>query len=161
MRLRRQSTTRWHQEMGRIKPDNVTIIRAELNAAYPKMAASLPEEFDVIVIDARCRTACAKNALPALEDTGIIVWDDSERARYEEGYAFLSDRGFNRLDFWEIGPTVVDENCTSVFYRDVPARTALIDRARNNAISALRYRGIAPGPSCVKAITMCTRSSGA
>jgi len=39
--------------------------------------------FDLVVIDGRAREACLRAALPHLEQDGIIVFDNSRRARYQ------------------------------------------------------------------------------
>ncbi len=43
--------------------------------------------FDLIVIDGRAREACLTAALPRLAADGIIVYDNSRRARYERAIA--------------------------------------------------------------------------
>lgn len=75
-------------------------------------------EFDIIVIDGRERVKCGLNSLKALKNNGVIIWDNSERADYHEGYEFLMDNGFRKLDFRGLGPIMTFEWCTSVFYRD-------------------------------------------
>lgn len=42
-----------------------------------------PIKYDLIVIDGRARTACLLACLPYLKDDGLIVLDNSERARYQ------------------------------------------------------------------------------
>ena len=76
------------------------------------------DEFDIIIIDGRERVKCALNSLKALKKSGVIIWDNSDRATYHEGYEFLLNNGFRRLDFWGLGPMMTFEWCTSVFYRE-------------------------------------------
>ena len=76
------------------------------------------EDFDILVIDGRDRVNCARNSLASLRPGGVIIWDNSDRNRYQPGYAFLRDAGFRRLDFWGMGPLSTRCWCTSVFYRD-------------------------------------------
>ncbi len=40
--------------------------------------------FDVIVVDGRARSACLRQAVPHLAPDGLIVFDNSNRARYQE-----------------------------------------------------------------------------
>ncbi|MEM7086980.1 MAG: FkbM family methyltransferase [Bacteroidota bacterium] len=75
------------------------------------------DTFDIIIIDGRKRIECAKNSLSALKQDGIIIWDNSDRDVYDEGYQFLVNNGFKRLDFWGLGPINSYSWCTSVFYR--------------------------------------------
>jgi predicted O-methyltransferase YrrM len=76
------------------------------------------DEFDIIIIDGRERVKCALNSLKALKKDGVIIWDNSDRETYNEGYEFLINNGFKRLDFWGLGPIMTFEWCTSVFYRE-------------------------------------------
>lgn len=50
---------------------------------YAERIDTFPDgSFDLIVIDGRRRGACLEHALPKLGADGMIVFDDSERARY-------------------------------------------------------------------------------
>ena len=75
------------------------------------------KRFDIVIVDGADRINCAKNAVQALKSDGLIVWDNSEREEYKEGYEFLTKEGFKRLDFWGHGPIGYREWCTSIFYR--------------------------------------------
>ena len=61
---------------------------------------------------------CAKRVLQALRSDGVVVWDNSDREKYEDGYAFLKGHGFRQIDFEGIGPVNIDPWSTSIFYRD-------------------------------------------
>ena len=87
----------------------------EPDGAYCR--ASTRYQSDVIVIDGRDRVNCAKACVAGLTDGGVIIWDNSDRPRYEEGYAFLKAQGFKRLDFAGPGPVNFTPWMTSVFYR--------------------------------------------
>ena len=84
---------------------------------YSKTILRYNNAFDIIVIDGRDRVNCARNCLGALKDNGVVIWDNSDRDKYEEGYAYLVQNGFNRLDFDGLGPINCDGWRTSVFYR--------------------------------------------
>lgn len=109
----------WYNVMCGKLPANVEYEHAPLDPAgdYPRRIQRFQNEFDVVVIDGRQRVACAFNALPALKADGIVVWDNSDRAEYQEGYDALTLAGFRRLDFWGMGPINTYAWCTSVFYR--------------------------------------------
>jgi hypothetical protein len=96
-------------------PANVRIDHFEMES--PSYVATPKGEFQIIVVDGRRRVECARNALPALAADGVIVWDNSDRERYQEGYALLGDKGFRRLDFWGVVPGGVKEISTTIFYR--------------------------------------------
>jgi hypothetical protein len=52
-------------------------------ADYVNAIDSVDGEFDLIVIDGRAREACLRAALPRLRSDGLIVFDNSRRARYQ------------------------------------------------------------------------------
>ncbi len=74
--------------------------------------------FDVVVIDGRERNRCVPATLRALSAGGVVVWDNSERPRYEPGLASLAGAGFRRIDLHGLGPVNPYGWCTSVLYRD-------------------------------------------
>lgn len=45
------------------------------------------DRYDLIVVDGRARVACLQRALTQLADGGLIVFDNSERARYADALA--------------------------------------------------------------------------
>lgn len=110
----------WYNFFKERVPSNVSYIHRDLEngGGYCKAILQFDDNFDIVVIDGRDRVNCAKNLLPKLHDRGVIVWDNSDRQRYEDGYSFLLDNGFRRLDFTGLGPINNSEWCTSVFYRD-------------------------------------------
>lgn len=109
----------WYQKVSTELPANVTLVRINLDrsGAYSRQVAAYGPTFDVVVIDGRDRVNCARNSVGALSDAGVIVWDNSDRPDSSEGYAFLAERGFRRLDFSGMGPLNSYAWCTSVFYR--------------------------------------------
>ena len=109
----------WYENISQKVPDSVDYRYCELEygGEYSKVISTFVSEFDCIVIDGRDRVNCAKNALAALKGNGVVIWDNSDRESYQEGYAFLLENGFRRIDFWGLGPINRDKWCTSVFYR--------------------------------------------
>jgi hypothetical protein len=107
----------WVETMRYLIPPNVSMIHRplEVGGAYAREAAH--HTVDIIVIDGRDRINCARFCLPGLSPGGVIVWDNTDRESYAEGYAFLDENGFRCLDFTGIGPVNITTWCTSVFYR--------------------------------------------
>lgn len=111
----------WYQKMKRLLPDHVRIEYRELvyGGDYCKVILNENELFDIVVIDGRDRVRCAKNSVERLKENGIIIWDNTDRSYYNEGYIYLKERGFKRLELsgiiWGL-PGVKDY--TSIFYRD-------------------------------------------
>jgi hypothetical protein len=110
----------WFERMKGLVPSNVALhhIALEYGGLYSEKIKEYSNLFDVIVLDGRDRVNCAKNCLPALKADGVIIWDNSDRDDYDEGYAFLLANGFRRLDFSGMGAVTIVDWCTSVFYRD-------------------------------------------
>jgi len=108
----------WFKKINELKTKNVTLVFKELeyDGDYSKEILNYSNRFDIIVIDGRDRVRCVKNSLNALKENGIIVWDDSNRKDYKDGYDFLKRNGFQRVDFWGMGPIVTIKFCTSIFY---------------------------------------------
>lgn len=98
--------------------DNVSYIFANLGVNYFQQILNHKNEFDIIIIDGRERIECAKNCISALKEDGLIIWDNSDRKEYNEGYLFLEGNGFKRIDFRGHGPISSSEWETSIFYRD-------------------------------------------
>jgi hypothetical protein len=109
----------WFERVRAKVADNVEMIHASPEGGeYSGQILRYRREFDVVAIDGEDRINCAINAVDALKEDGVIVWDNSDREFYQAGYDFLLARGFRRVDFWGIGPLLLTEWLTSVFYRD-------------------------------------------
>jgi hypothetical protein len=110
---------RWHAMMRGRLPAHVDYYLRELTPDnhYASSIREHPGGFDVVVIDGRDRVNCARYALPALRESGVIIWDNTERTEYKPGFDLLAEHGYRRLDFWGMGPINNYGWCTSVFYR--------------------------------------------
>lgn len=98
---------------------NVTYLMKEIKTGdYQKEILNYNKEFDIIIIDGEKRNECVVNCLNALKDNGVVIWDNSDRPDYIEGYDFLFSNGFRKIDFWGLVPINPAKVCTSVFYRD-------------------------------------------
>ncbi|MGH8143023.1 MAG: FkbM family methyltransferase [Steroidobacteraceae bacterium] len=107
----------WHQRMSGMIPANVRLIHAPDRGTYARQILESNDRFDIVVIDAECRVECARTCVSALKPEGIIIWDNSDRTKYQEGFDFLTSLNFRRLDFAGMGPIDVCGWSTSVFYR--------------------------------------------
>lgn len=109
----------WYDKISRHIPANVSLIYAdlEIDGAYSEKAAEYGQEFNIIVIDGRDRVNCALKSLKALKPDGVIIWDNSDRKDYEEGYRFLFDQGFKKIEFVGMAPIVNMKVETGIFYR--------------------------------------------
>lgn len=91
--------------------------RSLTDGSYVKAILEEETKFDVVIVDGRQRVACAKTAVNALTKKGVIIWDNAEREDYREGYDFLTDLGFKRLDFNGLAPINRFASTTAIFYR--------------------------------------------
>lgn len=88
--------------------------------AYATELLRFPKgHFDVISIDGAARVLCAWLAAPYLAENGLIVFDNTDRVVYANGYRALAENGFARLDFWGPSPMNSYESCTSIFTRTI------------------------------------------
>jgi hypothetical protein len=109
----------WYALTKNTLPSNVDYRLLELvpGGRYCALIEDFGRIFDVVVIDGRDRVNCAKNSLLGLKSNGVVIWDNSDREEYREGYEFLLNNGFRRIDFAGMGPINANGWTTSVFYR--------------------------------------------
>jgi hypothetical protein len=109
----------WYERISAQTPPNVTMIyeALEYGGAYAKIIRQFQARFDIIVIDGRDRVNCAVNCPPALTSEGVILWDDSNRSKYEAGHRFLFEHGFRKIEFVGMGPIANEKLETAIFYR--------------------------------------------
>jgi hypothetical protein len=111
----------WYQRVKALIPANVELhqIDLEYGGRYAKKIAEYHQAFDIVVIDGRDRVNCGKNCLSAVKKGGVIIWDDSDRDDYAEGYDHLLNNGYKRIDFEGIGPVRVDKRSNAIFYKEM------------------------------------------
>ena len=110
---------KWYDKVVSKVPDNVSINHIELvyGGNYSKKITEFKNKFDIIVIDGRDRVNCALNCLDALTLNGVIIWDNSDRPEYSDGYTYLTEHGFNKIEFVGMCPVVNFKTETGIFYR--------------------------------------------
>lgn len=109
----------WYNKIVKSKAQNAEMIfsKLEKGGEYSKKAATLGEQFDMIIVDGRDRVNCCISSVAALNPSGVLVLDDSERAEYEPARIFLLKAGFKELSFSGISPGLFYLKATSVFYK--------------------------------------------
>lgn len=75
------------------------------------------DQYDIIVVDGIRRPECGMSSVFSLSEGGIVLWDNTDEATDLAGHAFMEKSGFKRLDFFGLGPLMVRESCTTIFYR--------------------------------------------
>lgn len=85
-----ESDMKWYQKMCGIIPENVLPKYCELeyNGEYCRQILNADGEFDIIFIDGRDRVRCSYNSVAKLKPDGVIIWDDTDRESYNNGYEF-------------------------------------------------------------------------
>ncbi len=109
----------WARSIGAQVPGHARVEHVPLDdsGAYARNATAHGILFDVVVIDGRDRVRCVRPAVQALRPSGVIVFDNSDRSEYAEGYRALAEAGFRRLDFIGMAPVIDYKTQTSIYYR--------------------------------------------
>jgi hypothetical protein len=107
----------WQEKLQKTAPKNASIIYRELGKEYSNAIKDQKGSFDIVVVDGRLRVDCAKASVSKLSAGGVIVWDNTDRERYQQGMKELGSKGFKRIDFY--GPMPIDNmiSLTTIFYR--------------------------------------------
>ncbi len=98
--------------------------RGLLDAEFLEYAKTIEKpggKFDWIVIDGMCRRLCAHFAVNHLAENGIILFDNSNRSDYFEGYQYLIEQGFYQIRFSGIVPGANFPSCSSIFIKSLEA----------------------------------------
>jgi len=109
----------WCNKIRDLVKSNVRLIYVNLkeNGEYCRYINKTNKQYDVVVIDGRDRNRCAKNAIKALSEKGIIIFDDTLAPAYMKGISFLLDQGFRKLDFEGLKAGGFGLDRTSIFYK--------------------------------------------
>lgn len=110
----------WARQVARSLPPNATVSHVPLTPGgdYSRSASRTNQRFHVVVIDGRDRVNCALASTGSLRDDGVILWDNSERGRYQHGLAALAKEGFKRIGFRGLAPIGTWATETSLLYRE-------------------------------------------
>lgn len=100
-------------------PENMQLIYEPLseNGPYAQKIKQIQLAFDIIVIDGRDRVNCMKHSADCAKESAVIIVDNSDRQAYQEGFEYLNQKGYKRIDFWGMSALLTRKTCTSVFYK--------------------------------------------
>jgi hypothetical protein len=132
-----ESKRSWHDKMKPRLPANSELVLADSPGAYMATLVERAEEFDVIVVDADERRACAEAALKKLRRGGLIILDNSDW--HHDSAAVLRNASLIEVDLAGFTPINNYTTTTSLFFHrefDFPRRH---DRQPMHGIGALRY----------------------
>lgn len=110
----------WIDILNKDLPKNAEIIHISLQnekKSYCEAASTLQKQYDIIIIDGRHRNNCIQASFSYLKPEGVLILDDTEREKYQEGILFMENKGFKKIDFWGLAPGMFYNKCTTVFYR--------------------------------------------
>jgi hypothetical protein len=114
-----ESNPAWHGEVSNSLPANAKVVLAVDKETYTHTICNYSDMvFDLVVVDGDHRNECVDTCLGVLPESGIVVFDNSDRQTYESGIYNLQKAGFFRIDFWGLIPSYAYRNCTSVFFRN-------------------------------------------
>jgi Methyltransferase domain len=114
--------TGWADRIAAQAAANVILLRRTAMTSGPTSpyVSTLLEQdgaFDVITIDGAERVSCARTAPARLQDSGVVVFDNSDRPAYREGIEHLHSVGLQRIDLYGFSPGNGTVSCTSIFGR--------------------------------------------
>jgi len=110
----------WFEKMEESLKDkgNCSIIFRDGREQYIEAVKEFGDErFDIIIVDGRDRTECVKHIIPFLSDDGVIILDDSWKAKFDDVFEFFKENGFKELSFTGLKPGGIIVDKTTVFYK--------------------------------------------
>jgi len=109
----------WGNQVRPRLPGNaeLVLVSLEQGAAYSQAAVKTGKSFDILIIDGRDRVRCAQTWSDVLKDTGVIIWDNTDRPRYQQGIRELRDAGFKQVPLVGLAPISWALSETSILYR--------------------------------------------
>lgn len=115
-----EHNSEWFEHLKSKVPENCSLVFRELeyDGGYSRTSVDMGKLYDIVFVDGRDRVNCAVQATQALNDVGVIIFDDFERERYQDAAIKLKAKGFRQLNFWGFKPGFFDRSNTALFYRD-------------------------------------------
>jgi len=109
----------WYASIGARLPPNASLLFVpnDVDGDYCRTIARTGELFDVVVVDGRDRVNCVKQSMQALSPRGVVVLDDSERAKYAPAISYAQDNGYLTVDFEGLKPTDSSWYRSTILYR--------------------------------------------
>ena len=109
----------WYASIGPRLPPNASLLLVpnDVDGDYCRTIARNGDYFDVVVVDGRDRVNCVKQSMQALSSRGVIVLDDSERAKYAPAISYAQENGYLTVDFDGLKPTASSWCRSTILYR--------------------------------------------
>lgn len=111
----------WYEICLKDKKNNQTILNCVTEESYTESILNYSNNFDVIIVDGDfSRFKCTQNAIKKVNDGGLIILDNSDRAEEFEVYSnatkLLREKGFIQVDMSGFGPLNNFTWTTSFFF---------------------------------------------
>ena len=109
----------WIASIGPRLPPNASVLFVpdDVDGDYCRAIARSGDSFDVVVVDGKDRENCVKQSMQALSSRGVIVLDDSQRAKYAPAIAYAQENGYLTVDFEGLKPTESSWFRSTILYR--------------------------------------------
>jgi hypothetical protein len=114
-----EDNPRWFELMGPKLPANASVVlqAADVDGAYCRAISQFESRYHLVVVDGRDRVNCFAQSIAKLTEDGVILLDDSARAKYSHAIAIGRDAGFKVLHFEGLKPTATGLHRATLFYR--------------------------------------------
>lgn len=112
-----ENNSKWASKISKLLPENGKIIINETPKDYVNSIDDF-EKFDIIVIDGIVRNQCYIKAVDHLNESGVIIADNSDREDFIESLPILQSRGFKEISFSGLAPSHFVKSQTSILYRN-------------------------------------------
>lgn len=106
-----ESSYKWFRWLSSRQEHNTILIH------NPRQFYEGSRKADILIIDGTEREQCMNRSESIINDTGVIVLDDSFREEYKASIDVLINKGWKRLDFFGKMPTGFHDSQTTIFYR--------------------------------------------
>lgn len=117
-----ETNKQWYEKIKLKMPSNAKIILYEndkSDISYSKVIDSFNKKYDIIIIDAIERSEVLMNATHFLNESGVIILDNSDRIEYQNSISELISFHFNKIEFWGIQAAYLNKTCTTIIYKKI------------------------------------------
>jgi len=112
-----ENNSDWYAHILSKKPENLTLIFADNQEAYVR-AEGRDAQFDFILIDGDFRADCLRNCLNYLNESGVVLLDDTNAPEFADLIPGMTRLGFKHLRFNDFAPIISYNKESTLFYRD-------------------------------------------
>jgi glycosyltransferase involved in cell wall biosynthesis len=113
-----ESDQGWFNQINKKMPTNVQLFLETDRQKYADFILQYPEQyFDIVIVDGINRNSCLENSLSKLKDSGLLIFDNTDKYNYNSSLKLLLSEGYKRIDFYGLIPSYTYKNCTSLFFK--------------------------------------------